>query len=209
MSLTTDHHQDDLEVRRRRKEARKAAAPSTKPAPPSAAAARGLLGGLITGGSRPSRRHASYIRSERRAASGKRARVIGRHRRDRRPPCRASPGRNRGDRLRQSDGIRPRRPAGTAELPPTLRRHGAGRGGRSDPPVAPPRVAPSEDGRPRRRPGRRDWTSRDSAEQRCRSRLAEPLNISASRTTLAAAHAGDIGLDLAEPSATPPRKYAR
>jgi len=50
---------------------------------------------------------------------------------------RRSPLRNR---MAFARGVRPAPPS----CPPTLRRHGAGRAGRSDP----PRVAPSEDGRP-------------------------------------------------------------
>ena len=119
MSLTTDHHQDDLEVRRRRKEARKPAPPSSKPAPPSAAAARGLLGGLITGEADRAADTASYS-PQRTPGQQPRASEL-------------APSDGTGetvDRLvervrngtaaiasRQPDGMRPRRPTGTAELP--------------------------------------------------------------------------------------------
>src|ERR1700727_2225415 len=119
MSLTTDHHRDDLEVRRRRKEARKATDPSTKPAPPSAAAARGLLGGLITGGADRAADSASYS-PQRTPGQLSRASEVG-------------PSDGTGEtvdrlveRVRNGtaaiaspdpDGIRPRRAAGTAELP--------------------------------------------------------------------------------------------
>ena len=106
---------------------------------------------------------------------GKRARVIGRHRRDRRPPCRASPERNRGDRLRATGWHPPaasgrHRRAARGRCADTAR---AGPGGAIRRWRRHASLRPKMDGRCRR-PGRRDWTSRDSAEQRCRSRLAKP-----------------------------------
>ena len=97
----------------------------------------------------------------------------------------------------QPDGIRPRRPAGTAELPadaaPT--RRGQGREERSAGGAAPRRSV-------------RKWTAAAAVlvvgiglvvialNSVVDHGSRNPLNISASRTTLAAAHAGDIGLDL-------------
>ena len=97
------------------------------------------------------------------------------------------------NRMASARGVRPAPPS----CPPTLRRHGAGRAGRSDPPVAPPRVAPSEDGRRAAAVlvvgiGLVVIALNSVVDHGSRN----PLNISASRTTLAAAHAGDIGLDL-------------
>jgi len=135
MSLTTDRHRDDLEVRRRRKEARKATAPSTKPAPQSAAAARGLLGGLITGGADRAADTASYS-PQRTPGQLPRTSELAR------PDGAGETVDRLVERVRngtaaiaspQPDGIRPRRPAGTAELPadaaPT--RRGQGREERS------------------------------------------------------------------------------
>ena len=199
MSLTTDHQQDDLEVRRRRKEARKATAPSTKPAPPSAAAARGLLGGLITGGADRAADRAPYSpqrtpghlpgASELASSDGTGETVDRLVERVRNGAAAIA--------SRQPDRIRPRRPAGTAELPadaaPT--RRGQAREERSAGGAAPRRSV-------------RKWTAGSAAlvvgiglvvialnsvlDHGSRNRL----NISAPRTTLAAAHAGDIGLDL-------------
>ena len=199
MSLTTDQHRDDLEVRRRRKEARRAAAPSTKSAPPSAAAARGLLGGLITGGADRAADSASYCpqrtpgqvsrASELAPSDGTGETVDGLVERVRNETAAIA--------SVQADGIRPRRPAGTAELP--------------------------ADAAPTRRAQR--WEERSAGGAATRLSVGRwtaaaavlvvgigmvvialnsvvdhgsrnPLSISASRTTLAAAHAGDIGLDL-------------
>jgi hypothetical protein len=196
MSLTTDHHRDDLEVRRRRKQARKATAPSSKPAPPSAAAARGLLGGLITAGPDRAADIASYSRQR---TPGQPPRAIELASSDgtgetstalssesgtgprRSPPC---------NRMTFAPGGRP----GPPSCPPTLRRRGAGRAGRHDPA---PRVAPSEHGwpLPPSWSSGLDWVAialNSVVGQGSRS----PLNISAPRATLAAAHGGDIGLDL-------------
>ena len=199
MSLTTDQHRDDLEARRRRKEARKATAPSTKPAPPSAAAARGLLGGLITGGptepptplrTTRSERPGSYLgqaSSRHRTAPARPSTALSSE--SGTEPRRSPPG--------QPDGIRPPRPAGTAELPAD---------------AAPTRRAQrweerSAGGAAPRRSVRR-WTAAGAVlvvgiglvvialNSVVDHRSRNPLNISASRTTLAAAHAGDIGLDL-------------
>ena len=199
MSLTTDQHRDDLEVRRRRKEARKAASPSAKPAPPSAAAARGLLGGLITGGADRAADPASYS-PERTAGQLPRASEL-------------APSDGTGETVdglvervrngtaaiasRQPDGIRPRRPAGTAELPVDAAPTRRGQRGEER----------SAGGAAPRRSVRR-WTAAGAVlvvgiglvvvalNSVVDRGSRNPLNISASRTTLAAAHAGDIGLDL-------------
>ena len=109
------------------------------------------------------------------ASQGNRARVVGRHRRDRRPSCRASPERNRGERLRATRwhpraASRRHRRAARRRCPDATRAEAGGAIRRRRCPAS---LRPEMDGRCRRA-GRRDWTSRNSAEQRCRSRLAKP-----------------------------------